>query len=297
MQKISLVLPYEFEIVFQSLPLEQAGRLILAIYAYEQRNILPDFSDNPKLEFAWETHIKPKIDENVERYNAICEARRNAGSKGGRTTQEKQKQANQANGYFANQNNQKEANQADCDGDGDGDGDYEINKKEEVEEEKTPQKYLPILEAWNNLPVTNIRIISGKRLQMLKARIKQYSFDDVLKAIQTIHKSPFLLGDNKRKWQITFDWFVLPNNFPKVLEGNYLPKESELITAENRFDKVIANNQNQQPGEDILFMDIVRAYKDAKANGETRTLQEYAEEYRQRKRGELNGIGTTKGVV
>ena len=170
------------------------------------------------------------------------------------------------------------------------------NKKEEVEEEKKPEKYQPILEAWNNLPVTNIRIISGKRLQMLKARIKQYSFDDVLKAIQTIHNSPFLLGDNKRKWQITFDWFVLPNNFPKVLEGNYLPKENEPAPAESIFDKVIADNQNK-PGEDILFMDIVRAYKDAKANGETRTLQEYAEEYRQRKRGELNGIGTAKGVV
>ena len=132
------------------------------------------------------------------------------------------------------------------------------NSKEEVEEEKTPKKYQSILEAWNNLPVTNIRIISGKRLQMLKSRIKQYSFDDVLKAIQTIHNSPFLLGDNKRKWQITFDWFILPNNFPKVLEGNYLPKE-EPAPAENKFDKVIADNQNKQ-GEDILFMDIVRAY-------------------------------------
>lgn len=276
MQKISLVLPYEFEIVFQSLPLEQAGRLILAIYAYEQRNILPDFSDNPKLEFAWETHIKPKIDENVERYNAICETRRNAGSKGGKTTQEKQKQANQANGYFANQNNQKEANQADCDGDGD--GDYEINKKEEEEEEKTPQKYLPILDEWNKLPVQNIRLISGKRLQMLRARVKQFSIDDVLKAIQSINKSPFLLGDNKRKWQITFDWFVAPNNFPKVLEGNYLPKEDE-----SRFDKV-----KPQQGDGILFMDIVKAYKEAKQDGETRTLQEFAEEYR-KKRGEMNG--------
>ena len=291
---MSLILPYEFEIVFQSLPLAEAGRLILAIYAYEQRNEVPNFADNPMLQFAWGTHIKPKIDENIERYNAICEARRSAGSKGGKSTQGKQKQPNQANASFDKQNNQKVANQADYDCDYDCDCDYEI-KKEEVEEEKTPQKYQPILEAWNNLPVTNIRIISGKRLQMLKSRIKQYSFDDVLKAIQTIHNSPFLLGDNKRKWQITFDWFILPNNFPKVLEGNYLPKE-EPAPAENKFDKVIADNQNKQ-GEDILFMDIVRAYKDAKANGETRTLQEYAEEYRQRKRGELNGVGNTKGVV
>lgn len=293
-QKMSLILPYEFEIVFRSLPPEEAGRLILAIYGYEQRNEEPNFADNPSLQFSWGTHIKPKIDENIEKYNAICEARRSAGSKGGKSTQGKQKQSNQANASFDKQNNQMQTNQADYDCDYDCDCDYEI-KKEEVEEEKTPQKYQPILEAWNNLPVTNIRIISGKRLQMLKSRIKQYSFDDVLKAIQTIHNSPFLLGDNKRKWQITFDWFILPNNFPKVLEGNYLPKE-EPAPAENKFDKVIADNQNKQ-GEDILFMDIVRAYKDAKANGETRTLQEYAEEYRQRKRGELNGVGNTKGVV
>ena len=130
-QKMSLVLPYEFEIVFKSLPLAEAGRLILAIYAYEQRNILPDFSDNPMLKFAWDTHIKPKIDENIEKYNAICEARRTSGSKGGKANQEKQKEANQANATFANQNKQKVANQADYDCDCDCDGDKEkIHKKE-----------------------------------------------------------------------------------------------------------------------------------------------------------------------
>ena len=67
-QKMSLILPYEFEIVFQSLPLAEAGRLILAIYSYEQRKEQPNFSDNPMLQFAWETHIKPKIDENIEKY-------------------------------------------------------------------------------------------------------------------------------------------------------------------------------------------------------------------------------------
>ena len=98
-------------------------------------------------------------------------------------------------------------------------------EEEEVEEEKTPQKYQPILEAWNKLPLANIRMISGKRLKMLQARIKQYSFEDVLKAIENIHASPFLLGQNQRNWQICFDWFILPNNFTKVLEGNYKEKQ------------------------------------------------------------------------
>ena len=138
-QKMSLILPYEFEIVFQSLPLAEAGRLVLAIYAYEQRNEVPNFSDNPMLQFAWGTHIKPKIDENIEKYNAICEARRSAGSKGGQATQEKQKQSNQANASFGKQNNQKEANQADYDCDYDCDND--CDSKEKIIKKEKPQRH------------------------------------------------------------------------------------------------------------------------------------------------------------
>lgn len=137
-QKMSLILPYEFEIVFQSLPLAEAGRLVLAIYAYEQRNEVPNFSDNPMLKFAWGTHIKPKIDENIEKYNAICEARRSAGSKGGKATQEKQKQSNQVNASFGKQNNQMQTNQADYDCDYDCDNDSD-SKEKIIKKEKPPK--------------------------------------------------------------------------------------------------------------------------------------------------------------
>lgn len=137
-QKMSLILPYEFEIVFQSLPLAEAGRLVLAIYAYEQRNEVPNFADNPMLQFAWGTHIKPKIDENIEKYNAICEARRSAGSKGGKATQEKQKQSNQANASFDKQNNQMQTNQADYDCDYDCDNDCD-SKEKIIKKEKPPK--------------------------------------------------------------------------------------------------------------------------------------------------------------
>ncbi len=162
-------------------------------------------------------------------------------------------------------------------------------------EEEQQSEYKVFTEKWNALPLHNIVSLKGKRLDMLRARVKEYGMDDVLKAIGIIQRSPFLLGQNNSRWQITIDWFLKPNNFPKVLEGNYLPKEDEPAQAENKFNKVLA--QNKQPGEDILFMDIVRAYKEAKTKGETRTLQEYAEEYRQRKRGEMNGAGNTEGVV
>lgn len=84
-----------------------------------------------------------------------------------------------------------------------------------------------ILDEWNTLSVYGIKQVSkidsqSKRYGNLNARLKQYGIDDVLKAINNIRHSDFLQGKHKGKpWQITFDWFVLPSNFPKVLEGNY----------------------------------------------------------------------------
>lgn len=84
------------------------------------------------------------------------------------------------------------------------------------------------VEAWNSLSDCGIKSISkmtssSKRYQSLVARIKEYGVEDVLSAIDKIRDSKFLQGrtGSKRAWVITFDWFVLPNNFPKVLEGNY----------------------------------------------------------------------------
>lgn len=83
-----------------------------------------------------------------------------------------------------------------------------------------------IVEAWNKLQNYGIKPISklsnnSKRYQSLTARIKQYNTADILLAIDRIKQSDFLQGKNNNGWTITFDWFVLPNNFPKVLEGNY----------------------------------------------------------------------------
>jgi hypothetical protein len=59
---------------------------------------------------------------------------------------------------------------------------------------------------------------------MLKARIREYGIDEVVRAIRNVSESTFLKGGSKSGWTITFDWFVKPNNFPKVLEGNYTDK-------------------------------------------------------------------------
>lgn len=83
-----------------------------------------------------------------------------------------------------------------------------------------------VIEEWNKLqnvgiaPIRDIKPAS-KRCQLLKGRIREYGMDDLLKAMDNIRHSDFLRGENKNGWMITFDWFVKPNNFLKVLEGNY----------------------------------------------------------------------------
>ena len=89
-----------------------------------------------------------------------------------------------------------------------------------------------VLEAWNTLSGCGIakvsKISSGsKRYKSLQARIREYGVDAILEAIERIRGSSFLQGKSggKRQWVITFDWFVLPSNFPKVLEGNYTDRD------------------------------------------------------------------------
>lgn len=86
-----------------------------------------------------------------------------------------------------------------------------------------------VVDEWNTLEKCGIASVkklksNSTRYSMLVARIKEYGLDDVLKAIDNIRHSKFLQGkkpSNKRIWVITFDWFVRPNCFYKVLEGQY----------------------------------------------------------------------------
>ena len=80
-----------------------------------------------------------------------------------------------------------------------------------------------IKEAWNSLGLQQLSVLTtaSRRGSMLRSRIAEYGTEAVLEAIKKIRKSDFLKGQNAKGWIITFEWFVRPNNFPKVLEGNY----------------------------------------------------------------------------
>ena len=66
-----------------------------------------------------------------------------------------------------------------------------------------------------------IQIMTDKRKGSLNARLREYGKQKLAIAIQKAARSDFLNGQNDRAFIATFDWILKPNNFPKVLEGNY----------------------------------------------------------------------------
>nr|WP_279222276.1 phage replisome organizer N-terminal domain-containing protein [Anaerophilus nitritogenes] len=103
-------------------------------------------------------------------------------------------------------------------------------------------KLQPVMEAWNKLNLSKLISIKGNREKMLRARIKDYSLEKVILAIENIEGSAFLKGQNDRGWIITFDWLIKPNNFVKVLEGNYKDKEIKNNANSNKSKQQSKNN-------------------------------------------------------
>lgn len=89
-----------------------------------------------------------------------------------------------------------------------------------------------IIDTWNsldkNIPKIQTLNTNTQRYQMLKARINEHGLDTVIKAIKSIDHSKFLKG-YVSDFRITIDWFIKPNNFIKVLEGNYNDKKQSSI--------------------------------------------------------------------
>lgn len=99
-----------------------------------------------------------------------------------------------------------------------------VNNDNNDKQDIRSTKFDSVIEEWNSLDknISNIQTINSgtTRHKLLQARINEYGEDKVLLAIRNINNSSFLKG-YKKDWKITFDWFVKPNNFIKVLENNY----------------------------------------------------------------------------
>ena len=79
--------------------------------------------------------------------------------------------------------------------------------------------------------IPRVKAVTDRRLTAVMARAREYGDEAVYEVITRAARSPFLNGGGNKVFVADFDWIFRPNNFPKVLEGNY--------------DEIFINNPNK----------------------------------------------------
>ena len=78
----------------------------------------------------------------------------------------------------------------------------------------------------NLLPVPRVFSATTKTRTVKVLKLLEAAGSNWAEYLQIIGNSPHLLGSNDRGWRIKFDWIVIPANFEKILNGNYLRQHS-----------------------------------------------------------------------
>ena len=114
------------------------------------------------------------------------------------------------------------------------DADIEQLKQLGLGEPMCKEVHQDIVDEWNRelvpLGVPKITAIRNNRAKMVSARIKEHGKESFHQCIEEVKQSSFLLGRTYKPWtQFNFDWMICPNNFTKVLEGNYNDNRSRSV--------------------------------------------------------------------
>ena len=123
----------------------------------------------------------------------------------------------------------------------------EKNREEERRGEETEQGSVTeypafeksILTLWNAFTdkyptLSKVREVSEKRRAGLKKRFERESFRDFMGILEAIRGAPFLLGENQRRWVVSFDWLIENDtNYLKVLEGKYKNTEKNQVSEQD----------------------------------------------------------------
>lgn len=104
------------------------------------------------------------------------------------------------------------------------DKDIELNTDKEKRERIN---YEQIKDLYNDICISfpRLTVLSDKRKQAIKARLKTYTVEQFKEMFTKAEASDFLKGSNDRNWQANFDWLIKDGNFAKVLDGNFVNKK------------------------------------------------------------------------
>ena len=126
----------------------------------------------------------------------------------------------------------------------------QINNTHTIEPSARPkitQKDLDeIKDRWNEKfeqsNISTIKKLTNQRKQKLKARLQEFSKDEIFEAMDKIKDSSFCQGIGGKGWTATFDWMIYSeNNLTKVLEGQYDDKKPKRTQEDKELDEMFKN--------------------------------------------------------
>lgn len=254
--KKSMILYHDFLDRYRCLSDEETGQLVKAMLLFSRDGIETEFDDRT-LQMAFDME-KSSIINNNEKYEKKVRLNSENGKKGGRPRKtsedeyeserfsEKPKKSER---FFEKPKKADNDNVSDNVNDnvsGSGiDNDNVLSVTEPPQQPFAYNSLLPesisgIINAWNQLEVTqNINLIKDrtKRFQDMLTCIdgNLYQF---LNTISSLDDQAYFQKRAKTGNKLSFDWFVDPNNYQKVIEGNYreafkTPEELEWEAWEN----------------------------------------------------------------
>ena len=191
--------------------------------------------------------IRQDIERDSESYDKLCEMRRKIGKLGGAPKGNQNARKNNQNNQLveittkttkASENNQnnpndittssnslsKEKNSLQSSQRKSAEADPIAAQKEEKADAPDFRKLADFFNdelRRNGSIIPTIRSIDGQRRSSTMARIREHGKPAFAEAVKKAAASDFLNGKNDRGWVADFDWIIKPNNFIKVLEGNY----------------------------------------------------------------------------
>ena len=88
--------------------------------------------------------------------------------------------------------------------------------------------YQKIVDEYNSICISlsKVKKITNARKKSINARLKIYTFDEIIEVFKKAEASDFLKGANNINFQAGFDWLMADKNMAKVLEGKYDNKKT-----------------------------------------------------------------------
>ena len=167
---------------------EQAGVLFKRIFAYVNGDDLPEM--DPFVDLAF-TMFQEYLDADYKKYQEKVERAQKNGARGGRPKKEKPK-------------TKKEA-------------------RPDIPYEEIVSNYNRIISRKQCPGIAKAEdVISDQRKKRITARLETYTIEDLYKVFEKAADSDWMSGRTGRNGpKFGLDWMLRPENFVKILEGNY----------------------------------------------------------------------------